>query len=89
MIFIKYTYKGWEPTILIRAFGLSKDLSTEVGFAFSNKGLKSNDIRFRMNKNYVIFLIMFYDIRFCLGIVTTHLTYKCPLCLFHMEKLNN
>ena len=33
--------KGWEPTFLIRAFGLSEELSTKVGFAFSNNGLKS------------------------------------------------
>ena len=30
---------------------------------------------------------MFLDFRFCLGIVTTHLTCQCPKCLFHMEKL--
>ena len=34
-------HKGWEPTFLIRAFGLSEELSTKVGFAFSNNGLKS------------------------------------------------
>ena len=27
--------KGWEATFLIRAFGLSEEESTEVGFAFS------------------------------------------------------
>ena len=31
---------GWEPMLLMRAFGLSKELSTKVGFAFSNNGLK-------------------------------------------------
>ena len=39
-------------------------------------------------KNYLIFLIMFYVFKVCLGIVNTHLTYQCPKCLFHMEKLN-
>ena len=28
---------------------------------------------------------MCHDLRFCLGITTTHLTYQCPKCLFHME----
>ena len=32
--------KVWEPTVLIGAFGLSEELSTEVGFAFSDNGLK-------------------------------------------------
>ena len=36
--------KGVEATFLIRAFGLSTELSTEVGFAFSNNGLKSQDL---------------------------------------------
>ena len=81
--------KGWEATFLIRAFGLSGELSTEVGFAFLYNGLKSQDLRLRMKNNHMIFLIMSHDFRFCLGIVTTHLTYQCPKCLFHMEKLNN
>ena len=42
--------KGWEATFLIRAFGLSGELATKVGFAFSNNGLKSQDLRFRMKK---------------------------------------
>ena len=69
--------KGWEPTLLIGAFGLSEELSTKVGFAFSNNGLKSQDLRLKMKKKkYMIFLIIFYDFRFCLGKVTTHLTYQ-------------
>ena len=36
--------KGWEETFLIQAFGLSEELSTEVGFAFSKNGLKSQDL---------------------------------------------
>ena len=32
---------------------------------------------------------MFPDLRFRLGIATTHWTYQCPKCIFHMEKLNN
>ena len=41
---------------LIRAFGLSEELSTEVGFAFSNNGLKSQDLLFRItNKKYDLF----------------------------------
>ena len=32
---------------------------------------------------------MFHDFRFCLGTVTTHLTYRCPKCLFYMENFNN
>ena len=79
------TGKGWEPTFLIGAFGLSEELSTEVGFAFSNNGLKSQDLRFGMKKNYMIFLIMFHDFRFGLGRVTTHLTYHCLRCLFHAK----
>ena len=52
--FLYIYYKGWEPTFLIRAFGLSEELSTEVGFAFSNNGLKSQDLQFAM--------IFFYDL---------------------------
>ena len=67
---------------LIEAFGLNEELSTKVGFAFSNNGLKSQDLRFGMRKN-IIFLLMFHDFRFGLGIVTTQLTYHCLQCLFH------
>ena len=42
--------KGWEAMFLIRAFGLSRELSTEVGFAFSNNGLKLKDLRFMMKQ---------------------------------------
>ena len=73
------TLKGWEATFLIRAFVLSEELYTNVGFAFFNNGLKFLDLQFRMKKKYMIFLIMFHDFRFSLGIVTTHLTYQCPL----------
>ena len=66
--------EGLGKTFLIRAFGVSRELSTEVGFSLSNNGLKSQDLRFRMKKKYMTFLIMFHDFRFCLGIVTTHLT---------------
>ena len=44
------SHKGWEATFLIRAFGLSEELSAEVGFPFFNNSLKSQDIRFRMKK---------------------------------------
>ena len=47
--------KGWEATFLIRAFGLSGEQSTEVGFAFYNNGLKSQDLQFRMKKIYDLF----------------------------------
>ena len=33
--------KGWEATFLIRDFGLSEEMSTKVGFAFSNNGFKA------------------------------------------------
>ena len=65
-------WKGWEPTFFIRAFGISKELSTEVGFAFSNNCLKSEDLQFRMKFFRIIFLIMFPDFRFCLAIVSIH-----------------
>ena len=42
--------KVWEAMFPIRAFGLSEELSTEVGFAFSSNGLKSQDLQFRMQK---------------------------------------
>ena len=35
---------GLEPKFIINAFGLSKELSTDVGLAFSNKVLKSKDL---------------------------------------------
>ena len=46
----KKHHKGLEATFLIRAFGFSEELSTGVGFAFYNNGLKSQDLWFRMNK---------------------------------------
>ena len=79
------SHRGWEASFLIRFFGLSGELSTKVGFAFSNNDLKSQDLRFRMKKKKTCWT-MFYDFRFCLGIVTTHLTYQCPKSLFYMEK---
>ena len=42
--------KGWEPTFLIGALVLSEELSTKVGFAFSNNGLQPRDLRFGMKK---------------------------------------
>ena len=47
--------KGWEATFPIRALGLSEELSTEVGCAFSSNGLKSQDLQFRMQKLYDFF----------------------------------
>ena len=76
--------KGWEATFLIKAFCLSRELSTEVGFAFSYNGLKSQDLQFRMIF-LMLFLIMFHDFGFCCEIVSTHLTYPCPKCFFDME----
>ena len=67
--FKNISQKGWEPTFLIGAFCLSEELSNEVGFAFSNNGLKS-----------AILLIMSHDLRFGLGIATTYLTYHCLKC---------
>ena len=40
-------------------------------------------------KKLYVFFITFCDFRFDLQIITTHLTYQCPICFFHMEKLNN
>ena len=40
--------KGWEPTFLIGVFGLSEELFIKVCFAFSNNGLKSQDLQFGM-----------------------------------------
>ena len=39
-------------------------------------GLKYQNLQLRMKKNVIIFLILFNDFRFCLGIGTTHLTYQ-------------
>ena len=75
---------------LIRDVGLTEELSTMDGFAASNNSLQSQDLRFRLKKKkHMIFLIMFHGFRFCLRIVTKHLTYQCPKPLFYMEKLNN
>ena len=62
----KKHHKGWEATFLDRAFGFSKKLSTAVGFAFSNNGLKSQDLWFRMKKNFMLFLILVHDLNFAL-----------------------
>ena len=72
-------------TIVSRGFGLSNQLSIEVVFSFSNKGLKSQDFKFRMKKKNIYFLIIVYDIKFGLGIFTTHFTYIFLKCLFHIE----
>ena len=81
-----FSLKGWALTFLMRGFGLSNKLSIKVGFAFSNKGLKSKDLRFRMKKKkFMLFFVMFNDFRFGLGIFTTHLTYICHNCLCHMQ----
>ena len=37
-------------------FGLAKKLSIKAGFAFSNKGLKSHVVQFRMKKGHPLFL---------------------------------
>ena len=54
MTIVKHPYedddKGWEQMFLIGAFGLSEALSTIVGFAFSNNGLKSQDLQHRIKK---------------------------------------
>ena len=54
----KYNGKGWEATFLIRAVGLSEELSIKVCFAFSNNGLKSQDLQFRMT----FFCDIFYNV---------------------------
>ena len=79
--------KSWEPTFLIRDFGFYEELSTKVGFAFSNNGLKLQDLQFGMEKNYMNFLIMFHDFIFDLDLDLDldHLTYHCPKCLFHTQ----
>ena len=54
---MKYLHflKGWEPTFFIRAFGLSEEVSAEVGFAFSNNDLKSQVLQFGIKKLYDLF----------------------------------
>ena len=42
--------KDWEQTFFIKAIGLSEELSTKVGFAFSNNCLKSQDLWYGMKK---------------------------------------
>ena len=83
---------GWALIFLIRGFGLSKKWSIEVGFAFSIKALKSQDLRFRMTKKKYMLFILFQDFRFGLCIFTPHLT-ELALCsgdlinvIFHVEK---
>ena len=39
----------------MRGFGLPKKLSIEGGFAFSKKGLKSEDLQFRMKTTDTLF----------------------------------
>ena len=84
-VLMKRESKGWEPTFW--AFGLSKELCTRVCFAFSNNGLKSQNLQFGMKKSYRIFLIIIHDLKFGLGKVTTHLIYHCFKCLFQTKKL--
>ena len=54
-------------------------MSIVVGFAFSDKGLKSQDIQFRIEKLYTFFDNVLW-LLFGLGIFTTHLTYQCLKC---------
>ena len=42
--------RAGHQRFFIGAFGLSEELSNEVGFAFSNDGLKSQDQRFGLKK---------------------------------------
>ena len=51
----------------------------------SHNGLISQDLRLRMKKNYMNFLIMFHDFRFHLGILTTVFTSN-PLNVFFTWK---
>ena len=74
--------QGLGTNISFWTFCLSEEISTKVSFAFSNNGLKSEDLQFGMKKSYMISLIMFHDFRFGLGIVTTHLTYHYLKYLF-------
>ena len=69
--------KDLALTFLMRGLGFSKKLKIEVGFAFSNKGLKFQELWFEMTKNYMGASIMFIDFRFGLIIFTTHVTYIC------------
>ena len=83
-------YKGWALTFVMRGFRLSKKQSIEVGFAFSNKDLKFQDLRCRMKrKKLYAHFIMFNEFRFGLGLFTTHLTYICLKFLFHIENYTN
>ena len=47
--------KGWEPMFIMGAFGLFKELSTKVGFAFSSNCLKSQDLQFGIKKINCLF----------------------------------
>ena len=78
---------GWELMFLIKAFGLSKELSTRVGiFLLSINGLKCKNLQFGMKK-YMTFLIIFHDFIFGLGIVSTYLTYHRLKCLCRTQKI--
>ena len=48
----KQRCKGWELTFLFRTFGLSQKNSKGVGFWFSDKGLKSQNLRLRTKKSW-------------------------------------
>ena len=81
-----FLLKGWDPTFLIRAIGLSeKKLLIIYIYFFFYLDLKSKNLRVNPKKISYFFISMFPYFRFVLIIFTTQLTTKCIKCLFHME----
>ena len=74
----KGPYKGWELTFFVRAFGWSEKRSINVGFGFSDKGLKSQNLQFRTNKKYVFFNVI--------SILSTYYTMLTQSMWFFMWK---
>ena len=79
---------GWELTFIIRAFGLSAELSIVVGFGFSDKGLKYKNLQIRTKKKCDAFLQMFSEIIFILEILSIYYTMPTQFMRFFMWKIH-
>ena len=55
----KFSSKGWDPSFLIRAIGLSEKVVISFGFVFSGLGLKSQNLQLHQKKIKCFFVQSF------------------------------
>ena len=70
--FVNYFFlMGWELPFLIRGIGLYEKTVICIGFVFSDKGLKYQNLGLGMKKNVMLLFQMFSDFGFILEILST------------------